>query len=724
MRRRVLFYGSHAVVSAALLAALVPFGRWPFEIPFTYSADGLLCTALVKGIAEDGPVRLTRIGAPFGSDIVDWPNGMWLPFGITSLLYRVTGSAGVTINLFWLLSIVATGLLALWSLRRLGVCAGESFVAALLYAFLPYVFYRNVNHFFEVYPFVPPVALLCLRVVGLRPQEASRSERWVTLGACLAQGLSFAYYAFFGCVLLAFAAAIGWWRSRRRSVLRLAGAGILLLTLGTAIPLVPSVAYWVRHGRNPQLAYKSVAEADAYGLKLRHLLTPISGHPIGLFRDVADRVAGAAFPNENENTNARLGLLGSIGFLTLLATALGAAVGAHARDERLGPPAALTLAALLVAQVGGLGSLFNLFVAPDIRAYNRIVVFIAFFSLYAATCLLDRVSARLKEARRGALWNAAFLVAVAGFGVIDQVPVESLAFVRNRTAPQFAEDQAFVRLVETLLPPGAMVFQLPGTHFPVDPGRERMGYYEHARAFLQSKHLRWSWGGIDGRGNDWQLSVAGLPPAIMPRRLALAGFSGIWIDRRGYGPRDLSALEQALVEASRSPLWTSSEGRYAFLVLSDLGRRLGASLDPERYREAREAALREVLRIRWRHGCSDERVDDGEVSRWCGPDASAILKSDWARDRRLLLSGRLRATGAGRVTIAGPGFRDDVEVVNASVPYAREIPISPAQRLRIELSFDGRCAEEPGQRCFQLIDFDAALDEDRTPGTTAGPGRP
>jgi len=625
-RRRLLYYGGNALVSAALLAALVPFGRWPFEIPFNYSGDGLLCTALVKGIAEEGPIRVTRLGAPFGSDLADWPSGMWLPFGLTSLLYRVTGSAGATINLFWLLSIVGTGLLALWSLRRLGVAPGVSFVGALLYAFLPYVFYRNVTHFYEVYPFVPLVALLGLRLVGVPSPEATRSERWTTLGACLAQGLSFAYYAFFGCVVLAFAGAIGWWRTRRRETLRLAAGGILLLTLGTAIPLVPSVAYWIAHGRNPRLAYKTVAEADAYGLKIRHLLTPIAEHPVGLFRSVAARIAWASFPGENENTDAKLGLVGSIGFLALVGTALGAAGGVRALDGRLGPPAALTLAALLVAGVGGFGSLFNLFVAPDVRAYNRMVVFIAFFSIYAATCLLERLTGRLERARLGALWSAALLVGLAAFGVFDQTPLATLAYTRSGTAPQFAEDQQFVGLVEGLLPSGAMVFQLPVTSFPVDPGRARMRFYEHARAYIQSAHLRWGWGAIDGRGNDWNMEVAAQSPGAMVRRLALAGFSGLWIDRWGYaGDADREALERAL-----------------------------------------------------------------------------------AASARYLLAGRLRAARAGRVTLSGRGFRDDVEVGGTAVPYAREVSIRAAQRLRLQLSFQGPC-EGDGQvaRCLQVVDVEA-----------------
>src|SRR5260221_9984876 len=115
MARSFAHYAGHALLTAALLALLVPFGPWPLRVPFDYSGDALIHTALVKGVAEEGPARITRIGAPFGADIADWPLGLWLPLGVTSLLYYATGHAGSAINLFWLLAIVATGLSALWS---------------------------------------------------------------------------------------------------------------------------------------------------------------------------------------------------------------------------------------------------------------------------------------------------------------------------------------------------------------------------------------------------------------------------------------------------------------------------------------------------------------------------------------------------------------------------------------------------------------------------------
>ena len=53
-----------------------------------------------------------------------------------------------------------------------------------------------------MYPLVPLVALLALRAAGDAPEGLDRREGVVTLSACFAQGLSYAYYAFFGCVLL------------------------------------------------------------------------------------------------------------------------------------------------------------------------------------------------------------------------------------------------------------------------------------------------------------------------------------------------------------------------------------------------------------------------------------------------------------------------------------------------------------------------------------------
>jgi hypothetical protein len=712
-KQAAAYYGAQIALSALLLGLLVPFGEWPLRVPFDYRGDGVIHAALVKGIAEEGPLHLTRIGAPFGADIVDWPIGMWLPLGVTSVLVRITGHPGTAMNLYWLLTIALTGLSATWVLRRLGLGSAPGFVFGLLYAFLPYVFYRNTAHFGTMYPLIPLVALLALRVAGTAPERLDRRERWVTLAACLAQGLSYVYYAFFGCLLLGGAGLLAWFRTRRLRLPCLAATGILLLALGTAIPLVPSFAYWHRHGRNERLSYKTVADAEVYGLKLRHLITPIDDHPLGVLRQVAARIRDADFPDENENTTARLGLIGSLGFLALLAYALARAAGTVDPDEQIGPAATLTLIALLIAQVGGVGSIFSVFVTPDIRGYNRIVVFIAFFSLHASGMLLSRGLARLPKRPTLSWSGTAIVVALCAFGIMDQVPRQFLARVRSDTAPQFAEDEAFVSLVESRLPPGAMVFQLPHATIPLDLGsRPPMMTYDPGRAYVSSRSLRWSWGSVLGRTGDWQTQTSKMSPVAMARRLVLAGFAGIWIDRWGYpepGRLGWPTLESALAAAADSAVSASSGGRYSFLALGALRERVEAELGHEAFAAARAEVLGDfVLFPRWREGCSDEGGDVQEPSRVCGRHAWAIVKNDDTRERRLVLQARVRAFRTGRLGIRVGEWRDELAVAGQPVTYRREVVIPGARRLRIDLAFEGECEVADGPlHCVEVFDMKA-----------------
>jgi phosphoglycerol transferase len=712
LRRALLFYGGQAVVCALLLAAVVPFGRWSLRIPFDYAEDGLFFSVLVKAVAEEGPFHIERIGAPFGCDLVDWPVGMWLPLALTTGLTAALGDPGLSINLYWLLSLVGAGVTATWSLVRLSLPRGLAFVLGVLYAFLPYGFYRNVGHVNTLFPLVPLVALLALRVAGTHPERLTSGERRVLLGACLLQGLSYIYYAFFGCVLLLGGAALGWLRTRRGRLVRLAGAGVLLLSLGAAIPLVPSVAYWARHGANPALAYKSPGQADQYGLKVRHLLLPRADHPLGPLREIAQAVRDAEFPGENENTTAALGVIGSLGFLVLLGLLLGQAAGARRHfDEDLGPAAGLTLGAVLVAQVGGFGSLFSALVSPDIRAYNRIAVFVAFFSVYAAGILLRRAWARLPRGyREGTAPRAAALALLLGLGIADQVPVGALAAVRAETAPTFAEVDSFVAGLEEQLPPGAMVFQLPHQSIPVSTrARPPIELYDPGRAYFSSRSFRWSWGSMVGRTGDWQMLVARLPPARLVRTLALAGFSGVWLDRRAYpGEGAAARLEAALEEAASGRIQASAGGRYSFLDLRDHRRLLEVTLEPDILEAERLLALTPPFRIRWLEGCAEERVEVRSMWRQCGSRASAVLRNPLPSTVRARITGRLRAPGPGRLTLDAGGSVQILEVHGRAVPYQQDVAIAGGRPMALELRFDGpTCTEEGAAPCFEVVDLHA-----------------
>src|SRR5205814_10536651 len=89
-------------------------------------------------------------------------------------------------------------------------------------------------------------------------------------------------------------------------------------------------------------------------------------------------------------------------------------------DQRtLSLAALLTLAATLLATIGGLGSLFALLVSPQIRSYNRISIFIGFFALLAVVLLIDRAGARLLRPSAKAFYYF-WLVLLGTIGIYDQ----------------------------------------------------------------------------------------------------------------------------------------------------------------------------------------------------------------------------------------------------------------------------------------------------------------
>src|SRR5512147_571037 len=104
VRRRatasLAYYCGVALATAVLFALVVPFRPWPFRVPFAYREDGLVLTALVKAIAEDGPLHFTRVGAPFGAVFVDWGFGGWLIFLVTTPLVGLLGSPGAALNAY------------------------------------------------------------------------------------------------------------------------------------------------------------------------------------------------------------------------------------------------------------------------------------------------------------------------------------------------------------------------------------------------------------------------------------------------------------------------------------------------------------------------------------------------------------------------------------------------------------------------------------------------
>ncbi|MCS6850251.1 MAG: hypothetical protein NZ700_03660 [Gemmataceae bacterium] len=526
--RALAGYAGTALLAAALLWPILRLNRADLRIPFLYEHDALAVHTLVKSLIDVGwCTQNPYLGTPHGLDFRDYPIPDLLHMLALKLIAQATGDWALTCNLYYLLSFPLTALTAVWVIRQLGLPWPLATAGAVMYAFLPYHLLRGQAHLFLAAYFLVPIA--CWLLIRL-DQETTSPPAW-TYAFCLILPTAGVYYAFFTFSLLLVVAG-------RRVVatgrLRASVAPLLLagaVALGTLAACLPTLLYRLREGDNPEAIVRFPVEAEIYGLKLVQLLMPLSGHRWWFLRHLKDAY-NSSMPI-NESDCATLGMVGSLGFLVLLGRVLLRRPTGD-RSALLDTLATLVLAAFLLATVGGVGTLVNYWLTPYIRAYNRISVFIAFYSILAVLIVIDGWSRHVAWlGSRPSLTWAVSLVLV-GLAVLDQTS-RRCAPSYKRVREEFASDAGLVAEIERQLPRGAKVFQLPYQPFPEAGLLHALGSYDLLRGYLHSRELRWSFGAYRGRaGDQWQRSLKNLPAAELVRRLRAAGFAGIYLDRRGF----------------------------------------------------------------------------------------------------------------------------------------------------------------------------------------------
>jgi phosphoglycerol transferase len=566
--RSASLYTIAALLSVGIVALVLELWRANLSLPFIHKGDAAFACACVKSIIDNGwYLKNRRLGAPHGMNLCDYPMADNLHFLGIKLLACASSNWAVVLNLYFLLTFPLTTLSALFVFRRFGCGYLASLVGSLLYSFLPFHFLRGEIHLLLASYYLVPLMIMLILEVFLdlpvfSPQGPAIIWRsWIApssrLLICLLIASAGVYYAFFGCFLLLVAGCSCWYYKRTLHPLLKSAGLIIILSMATAANLLPSIAYHIQRGPNPQSMARHPFHADVFGLKPVQLLLPVTDHRLALLRELKAEYNTAFQPLVNENDHSSLGMVGGLGFLLMLGRF------SYRRSRTLEPGlqdafAILCLACLFLCTIGGLGSLFSLLVSPMIRGYNRISVYIAFFALFTVVLILDRISSGLKAS------GARFVFGLLAFGLLvagiwDQTTrkfVPHYAWVRN----DFSSDEKFVRAVEARLPDNALVFQLPYASFPEQGPIHQMIDYDHLRGYLHSNKLRWSYGCMKGRvGDNWAKDISSKPIEEMVGSLVHAGFSGIYIDRAGFQDAgmklesDLSAIlhVQPLVSPNR-----------------------------------------------------------------------------------------------------------------------------------------------------------------------------
>jgi hypothetical protein len=540
------------VICLLILVVLYRFWRVNFTVPFNYNGDSLTVGVGIKGIVENGwYLHNPSVGMPTGLFLNDYPNADFMYWAMIRILAVFTSNWALIFNLFILIAYPLVTLTSLYVFKHLKFSTTTAIVASLLYTYLPFHWWRATGHVFLAIYFVVPLVVLVAIWLSTgevtfftlrkrRDKETSTSNKPRAIAACVILvliGCSGLYYAFFAAFFLALAGIISY--SKRKDITALWTTGVMLLIVVSVIVLniSPFIAYRVQNGANPEAVVRGYTGSEVYALKITQLLLPVPGHWVPYLAQVRadyDRVA----PLVNENSTASLGFIGSLGFLFLL----GWLFFAHGKDVKWLPFSVndislFNIGAVLLGTIGGLGMVLTLGLAgmglpPPLRAWNRISVYIAFFSFIAVAVCLDYIRKNLKKRHLVALFYV-IAVFVLVFAMFDQI--QRGGRDNQFVIAEYQMDNVFVSRIEKTLPARSMIFQLPYMQFPENGPLNKMMDYDLFRGYLHSKNLRWSYGAVNGReGSFWQKKVSRLQTPDMVKEISAKGFRGIYIERLGY----------------------------------------------------------------------------------------------------------------------------------------------------------------------------------------------
>ena len=298
--------------------------------------DVLLILPMVKDAVERGNYyQNDRLGAPGTFQIYDFPVIDYTHFLGIWLIGRCTDGSYVTaFNGYYLLTFPLTTLVTFAVLRWFGFSLPAAGAGGLLYAFLYWHAIRGQAHYFlSAYWGVPLSLMLVLRVCrgeppftmmrdgGLRWSFRSR-DSLIAVGIAALTALGGAYYAFFTCALLGFAAVYGSLAARSWKP---ALAAVILLAVISAVGLAahaPTIIYQAKHGRNPIATQRLPLEAELYGLKIAPMFLPQFDHQWSAVGRFAAAYHEDGRPLPSENRTAVLGLVASVGVVAVGVMAL------------------------------------------------------------------------------------------------------------------------------------------------------------------------------------------------------------------------------------------------------------------------------------------------------------------------------------------------------------------------------------------------------------------
>ncbi|KTD24150.1 hypothetical protein [Legionella maceachernii] len=557
--------------------ASILFSGWPsglipnLKYPYIYGGDINFTSWEIQRVTEGWLFENPRSGYPFGSNFLDYPhsdNGNLL---VLKALGTLTGTYYGALNLYILLGFPLAFVFGFLALKSFALRTRYAFVGAMLFAFAPFHFLR-LGHVFYTWYFVVPLYFffgwkIFLGDLSIWPLNHPKKILNLMLPLIILSSFG-VYYAFFGLILFMVAGVGASARDKKFHGIFSATALSSMVALGVILNILPTLIHKHEYGKNIEAAFRIPEQTETFSLKIVHLFFPSSLHRIKRFGSYINLYGRYFGMNEAAATSA-LGFFASLGFLTLLFSFFYAALGKQI-DIRLRLFSILVFAFLLITTVGGFNVLFALFVSPLIRGWNRVSIFISFAAFTGFFVLLQN-NKKLESLQAKGTWVGSVVpLSILLVGLLDQTP-KTLTPLTQSSKEKFNEESNFIKKIEAVLSPGASIYQLPYVRFPEYGQYLNLPDYELLGGYLNSKTLRWNTGGMRGREGDlFYRSLAQEPIEKQLEVIQRLGFSGIYIDRRGFEDNAESLSEKLTQLLGTKPTLVREDNQVLFFQIKSL----------------------------------------------------------------------------------------------------------------------------------------------------------
>lgn len=535
LKQEIIF--SSAIILISIIILYIHFNLnniLEFGFPFFYETYGdqsqfLTVASMIKNEGWS-PIFTDRLVYPFGRYLGTYTMFLFMNFEIVlmKIISIFVSNPIYILHTAYYLIFPITFIISFFVMRNLKISRFMSIFGSLLFIFIPFVFHKNTSHYnYSTIYFIPLLILLCVWLYEddnlLIPNKIFFKNKKNIISLIIIILLANSgggYFQFFSGFFICLTGLIKFFKTNKlKSISNIITTVVLFLAIFFIIDFLPAIIYSKVNGISIERTIKSWHEAENYVFKISHfLLNP------KIFLDYYSDAARLV----NENITIYSGIIPIVGFIILIIFLLIRKNDNCDLKSKFTFFSELNIFAILFATMGGFCSLFNFLITAEIRAYNRISVYIAYISILTFCIFIDHFI-KVKNMFFYILFTFIF-----SFALYEQLPYVN--FFDQNAKNIYLQDKRIIETIEKEMPENSAIYQLPTVGMYTFFQNSKSNPYKHLIGYIFSKKLKWSYGSETTRKeNNWYNEVNTMNAKDLLNEISYAGFDGLYIDREVYG---------------------------------------------------------------------------------------------------------------------------------------------------------------------------------------------